>query len=109
MLRDALDEMRDNPYGLVFYDYNKDGIIYTNQVNAFFYRICEKAGLEGFTQHCLRHTFATRCIEAEVPAVVLKKWMGHTNIHITLDTYADVFDKMHNSAVDKLDAFLDNI
>ena len=33
----------------------------------------------------------------------------HTNIHITLDTYADVFDKMHNSAVDKLDAFLDNI
>ena len=109
ILREALEEMKDNPHNLVFYDYNKNGIIDTGQVNSFFYRICDKAGLDGFTQHCLRHTFATRCIEAEVPAVVLKKWMGHTNIHITLDTYADVFDKMHNSAVDKLDAFLDNM
>ena len=109
VLREALDEMRDNPEGLVFYDYNKNGIIGTNQVNSFFYRICEKAGLEGFTQHCLRHTFATRCIEAEVPPVVLKKWMGHTDIHITLDTYADVFDKMHYSSVDKLNDFLDKI
>lgn len=109
VLREALDEMIDNPEGLVFYDHNKKGIISTGQVNSFFYRICEKAGLEGFTQHCLRHTFATRCIEADVPPVVLKKWMGHTDIHITLDTYADVFDKMNYTAVDKLDAFLEKM
>ena len=101
--------MRDNPEGLIFYDHNKNGIIGTNQVNSFFYRICEKAGLEGFTQHCLRHTFATRCIEAGVQPVVLKKWMGHTDIHITLDTYADVFDKMDYSAVDKLNSHLERI
>ena len=53
-------------------------------------------------QHSLRHTFATRCIEAGIDAVVLKKWMGHTDIHITLDTYADVFDSMHNSSINKL-------
>ena len=109
VLREALEEMRENPKGLVFYDHNKKGIISTGQVNSFFYRICEKAGLEGFTQHCLRHTFATRCIEAEIPPVVLKKWMGHTNIHITLDTYADVFDKMHYSAVGKLDSLLESL
>lgn len=107
ILKEALDEMENNPEGTIFYDYNKGGIIDTNQVNNFFYRICEKADLKGFSQHCLRHTFATRCIEADVPAVVLKTWMGHTDIHVTLDTYADVFDKMHNSAVNKFDAFMD--
>lgn len=108
ILRIALDEMRPNPEGLIFYDFSKNDIIHTNQVNCFFQRICEKANLKGFSQHCLRHTFATRCIEAEIPPVVLKKWMGHTDIHVTLDTYADVFAKMDNKAIDKLDTFMDN-
>lgn len=54
-------------------------------------------------QHSLRHTFATRCIEAGIQAVVLKKWMGHTDIHITLDTYTDVFDRMNNESTEKYD------
>lgn len=111
VLIEALEEMEPNPEGLVFYDHRKkgSGIISTGQVNSFFYRICEKASLKGFTQHCLRHTFATRCIEAGVQPIILKKWMGHTNIHITLDTYADVFDKMNNTAIDQLDSLLKTI
>ncbi|WP_369695127.1 hypothetical protein [Phocaeicola plebeius] len=37
---------------------------------------------------------------------MLKKWMGHTNIHITLDTYSDVFDSMNNNAIDVFEAFV---
>jgi integrase len=103
VLERALGKMRDNPYGLVFYDYLKNDIVGTTQVSNFFRRITEKAGIPVTGQHALRHTFATRCIEAGVPAVVLKKWLGHTNIHITLDTYADVFDRMHFEATDKFD------
>lgn len=33
--------------------------------------------------------------------MVLKKWLGHKDIHMTLDIYADVFDSMHNSAMEK--------
>jgi len=40
-----------------------------------------------------------------VPAVVLKNWMGHTNIHITLDTYADVFNRMNNNAMKKFEDY----
>ena len=43
------------------------------------------------------HTFATRAIESGVQAVVLKDWLGHKDIHVTLDTYAKVFDSLHNS------------
>ena len=112
ILHQAIDEMKENPEGLIFYDYNKKrkgsqyrkgGIVETTQVNSFFKRICAKAGITGMGQHSLRHTFATRCIEAGVQAVVLKKWMGHTDIHVTLDTYTDVFDKMHGESTEKFD------
>lgn len=112
ILHEALDQMKDNPEGLIFYDYHKKnkwnegkkgGIIETSQVNSFFQRICEKAGVPAMGQHSLRHTFATRCMEAGIQAVVLKKWMGHTDIHITLDTYTDVFDRMNNESTEKYD------
>lgn len=109
VLRQALDEKKDNPLGLLFYDYNKDAIIGTNQVNCFFRRICDKYGIPVKGQHALRHTFATRCIESGVQPVVLKKWMGHTDIHVTLDTYADVFDRMNDNAIELFDEYMDEI
>ena len=58
-------------------------------------------------QHSLRHTFATRCIESGIPPVVLKTWLGHKDIHVTLDTYTDVFREMDHGAVEKLDQYID--
>lgn len=109
ILKDAIDNKSDNPLNLIFYDEQKNGIISTSQVNCFFKRACEKCGIEKRGQHSLRHTFATRCIEANVPAIVLKKWLGHTDIHITLDTYADVFDSMNNDSITKLDSYIVNL
>ena len=109
ILETALEEMKENPLGLVFYDHHKKGIVETNQVNCFYRRICEKAGIECFGQHALRHTFATRCIEAGVQPVVLKTWLGHTNIHMTLDIYSDVFDKMDFGALEKFDSLIETI
>ena len=50
-----------------------------------------------FTQHMLRHTYATRLIEAGVPAIVVQKNLGHSSIRVTLDTYTDVFNDYQNS------------
>ena len=99
VLEEAIEKAPRNKYGLIFYDNNKKDVIATQQVNCYFKRLCHKANIDVRGQHALRHTFATRCIEAGIPAVVLKEWMGHTNIHITLDTYADVFNRMNNEAI----------
>lgn len=109
LLRQAVDEMIANPEGLIFYDHNKNDVVSTYQVGKFFERICAKAKVPYYGQHALRHTFATRCIEAGVPAVVLKKWLGHTDIHITLDTYSDVFERMNNEAISIYDSYIEKV
>lgn len=106
ILEKALYQMKENPLGLVFYDYQKGDVIHTNQVNNFFNRMMKRAGIRITGQHSLRHTFATRCIEAGIQPIVLKTWLGHTNIHITLDTYADVFNRMNFDATEKFDELM---
>ena len=107
ILEQAIGNMKWNKAGVIFYDYNKNSVITTSQVNSFYRRICEKADIEFHGQHSLRHTFATRCIEAGVKPVVLKNWLGHTNIHITLDTYADVYGSLNSASIETLEKYLE--
>ena len=106
LLEEALREMKANPYGLIFYDSRNDVIISTSRVSSAFNTVCKRAGLKGFRQHCLRHTFATRCIEAGIEPVVLKGWLGHTDIRTTLDTYTDVFDRMELASIESFDDYI---
>lgn len=51
------------------------------------YKICKKAGIKTISMHTLRHTFATRCIEAGVRPKALQEVLGHSKIGITMDIY----------------------
>ena len=101
--------MKENELNLIFYDCKRKCPFASYMPSSYFSRVCRRVGISPRGSHALRHTYATRCIEAGVPAIVLKKWLGHTDIHVTLDTYADVFDRMNNSAVSKLDKHLESI
>ena len=109
VLRQALDEMKENPEGIIFYDHKNKSIISTTQVNSVYKTICQKAEVECNGQHALRHTFATRCIEAGIPALVLKGWLGHKDIHVTLDIYADVFERMNLRAISKFETLINEV
>lgn len=56
--------------------------------------------------HMLRHTFATRCLEAGMNIKVVSKILGHSNIKITLDIYSHVLEKFENEEVNKVDDYL---
>lgn len=57
------------------------------------------------SSHSLRHTYATRSIEAGVTPVVLQKLMGHTDVSITLNTYTSVFDKYKETELEKVNKY----
>lgn len=109
VIKEALRNMRENPLNLIFSKRFGDPIIRTGDVTGFYKRCCENIGIEYNGQHALRHTFATRCIEAGVPPIVLKTWLGHKNIHITLDTYADVFERLNHDAINLFSGYLNRL
>jgi len=84
----------ENKEKLLFYDFKNNTYITTNEINCSFKRLCKKYNIaNNVNQHMLRHTFATRCIESNMPAHVLQKRLGHKSINITLDTYCDMFSQ----------------
>ena len=50
-------------------------------------RFMADLGIQGTTFHTLRHTFATRCIEAEFDIKTLSEILGHANVSLTLNRY----------------------
>lgn len=45
--------------------------------------------LPPLANHWLRHTFATRCVEAGMPLKALQSILGHADVETTLDIYTD--------------------
>lgn len=69
-------------------------------VNREIKRICERTGIEHFTTHAFRATFATRFIEQRPEDYkVLSEILGHADISITLNLYA-----AHKSKQKQIDA-----
>lgn len=67
--------------------------------------ILKKIGVEEFSTHQLRHTYATRSIEAGMSPVVLQKLMGHTDVSVTLNAYTSVFDKYKKDELEKVNDY----
>ena len=56
------------------------------------FKICDKAKIPRFSMHILRHTCATRCIEAGMMPKTLQTLLGHSNIGITMNLYVHTTD-----------------
>lgn len=88
---DSLNNKIENKNKVLFCQANKK-LYVDNTINSAFKRICKNAGItKPVNTHMLRHTFATRCIEAGVELPVLQALMGHANIQTTIDEYGDIF------------------
>ena len=108
LLFDKLKEYCNDKTGYIF---SYDKIISTSSITSDIKRLCDKSDIIKIvpSSHVLRHTFATRCIESGMPAVVLAKMLGHTDVSVTLNTYTEVFDKFKIEHFDKATQYMKDI
>lgn len=115
-----------NSDNFCFMDENK--LISPATINSHFKRICKNANIQvintkkkknnngkesivnlkssSVNTHMLRHTFATRCIESGMPAVVLSRYLGHKDIETTLNIYTSVFNEYKEDTLKNLKKYL---
>lgn len=55
-----------------------------NTYDAYFRRLFKRLGIQDFSYHGLRHTFATFCTDAGTDIVTTKEILGHSDISPTM-------------------------
>ena len=133
VLKDSIINYMPNENNLLFCHLN-GSIIAPATINTQFKKICKNANIKvietkkktskknkegeniyvnlktsSANTHMLRHTYATRCIEAGVPAEVLQRLLGHKNISITINTYTTIFNKFKENALENYINYIKNI
>ena len=95
---------------LEFNDYiflNRKGMPTKNSTyDSTLFKLCDKAGIERFSMHVLRHTFATRCIEANMRPKTLQVILGHSNVGVTMNLYVHVTEDERQNEVRKIESAL---
>ena len=92
------------PIGITLYNklkelkkkYNDEDFIMTRNNGKFiepstyrnkYKKLLKELNIEYKNYHCLRHTFATRCIQIGMDVKSLSEILGHSNVSITLEIY----------------------
>lgn len=112
VVQDILDEVKrnytPNSQHLLFYDEKDKCLIKPAEINNYLKRIAKKYNIvDNIHNHMMRHTFATRCIESGMTAVVLAKKLGHKDVSVTLNTYTSVFSKFEDTQDDRFLKYLE--
>ena len=80
--------------------------IYSDAIRAVIREINIMRSVENempnFSGHTLRHTFATRCFEADVQPKVVQSYLGHATLKMTMDLYTHVTEDKATEDIERI-------
>lgn len=71
-------------------------------IEYYFKKTLKKCQIEPLHFHCLRHTFATRCVELGFDMKTLSEILGHSNINTTLNRYVHPSMEQKQQNIDRI-------
>lgn len=78
------------------------GLLVVYPVDREIARICKRIGIERFSMHAFRATFATRCIREGVNPRTLQDLLGHKHYDLTMSLYGHTMDDSKIEAMEKV-------
>jgi integrase len=87
--------------GLVFGTRKGTIVEHSNLLRDSMIPAAEAAGLPQYSGlHCLRHFYASWCIDRKIDAKVIQERMGHSSIRMTFDRYGHLFPRRDDAEIE---------
>lgn len=102
-VKEKLLNLRKKQADHLFVFENKGLPIEPRLLTYHFKKITREIGIEDIHFHQLRHTFATRCLEAQENIAVISAILGHHSVKTTLDIYTDALTFEKRSMIQKME------
>lgn len=87
---------------LFFLRGKKENIQSLEVINIFNKNILKKTKIKSHKFHCLRHSFASECIEVGMDVKALSEILGHSSVNITLNRYVHPSYNMKKKYLEKI-------
>ena len=94
--------LKVTPETFIFASPATGGVYEPRTFEDVFKRTLDEAGLRNINFHALRHTFATRALEAGMDIKVLSSLLGHAQASTTLNFYAHALPDHKKDSMDKM-------
>lgn len=75
-------------------------------LHGIFKRYIARSGVPDIRIHDLRHSFATNMIGSGANIVAVSKYLGHSNINQTLNTYTHLFEDADNDLINRINGII---
>lgn len=86
---------------------NRNGNIYNvSTLRQHWMRTCAKLNIPYKSMHALRHSWATRALEGNIPVQTVSKMLGHKSVATTMDIYQSIFSESKKNAAQIMNQFV---
>lgn len=103
-----IDELQKRKKQKYIFQNTKGELFDNSQITRGWNTFKKETGIN-CTPHQLRHSYATMLFDAGIDVKTAQRWLGHTDIKTTLDTYTHLSELRQTQSTDKWFEFIDKI